>query len=337
MARGVNQKLKLLYLRQIFLEQTDENHAITMEQILHELKLRDVSAERKSIYDDLEVLRLFGMDIISEKRGRNCYYYVGSREFELAELKLLVDSVQAAKFITSKKSQMLIRKIESLASKEEAGKLQRQVYVSERIKTTNESIFYSVDQIHEAISADVKIRFRYFQWNVRKEREFRRNNGFYNISPWALLWDDENYYLVGYDEESQGIKHYRVDKMTDLSLSEERRQGRELFEHFDMAVYAKKHFGMFDGEEENVRLEFDNSFAGVAIDRFGRDVTFFPVDEEHFQITVKVAVSRQFLGWIFSLGNHVRIVAPDSVLLKMQEELARLQVIYGGYLKSEKK
>lgn len=337
MARRANQKLKLLYLQQILLEQTDGNHAITMEQIIHELSLRDVTAERKSIYDDIETLRHFGMDIIGEKRGRIYYYYVGSRSFELAELKLLVDSVQAAKFITSKKSQTLIRKIEGLASREDAKKLQRQVYVSERVKTTNESIFYNVDQIHAAISSNVKIRFRYFQWNVKKEKEFRRNGTFYNVSPWALLWNDENYYLVGFSQEDAQIKHYRVDKMVELSLSEEERQGKEFFEHFDMAVYAKKHFGMFDGKEENVRLEFDNSFAGVAVDRFGKDLAFFPVDEEHFQVTVKVAVSRQFLGWIFSLGSHVRIVAPEAVLWKMQEEVARMQGIYGEHLKSEKK
>ncbi len=337
MARRVNQKLKLLYLQQILLEQTDENHAITMEQILHELKLRDVTAERKSIYDDMEALRHFGMDIIGEKRGRTYYYYVGSRRFELAELKLLVDSVQAAKFITSKKSQTLIHKIEGLASREEAKKLQRQVYGSGRVKTTNESIFYNVDQIHGAISSNVKICFRYFQWNVKKEKEFHRNSEFYKISPWALLWNDENYYMVGYEEDEGIMKHYRVDKMVELSLLDEERQGKELFEHFDMAVYARQHFGMFDGHEENVRLEFDNSFAGVVIDRFGKDLTFFPVDGEHFQVTVKVAVSRQFLGWIFSLGNHVRIVAPEPVLRKMQGEVARMQGIYGEHLKSEKK
>lgn len=337
MAKGTNQKLKLIYLQQFLLERTDEEHAVTMEQMLHELHRRGVTAERKSVYDDIEALRYSGLDVIAEKRGRNVYYYIGSRPFELAELKLLVDSVQAAKFISSKKSQSLIHKIEGLTSKEEARKLHRQVVVAERLKTTNESVLYHVDKIHAAISANVKIRFRYFQWNVKKERQFRRNNGFYSISPWSLLWDDENYYLIGYDEEDKRMKHYRVDKMAELSITEEPRQGELLFARLDMAVYAKKHFGMFDGEEENVRLEFENSFAGVVIDRFGKEVTLFPSDKEHFQVTVKVAVSPQFLGWLFSLGKHVRIVSPESVVGKMRVQLADLQGIYGEHLKSEKK
>lgn len=324
MAKGTNQKLKLLYLLKIFLEKTDEEHSLTMSEILEALKGYDVPAERKSIYDDIEALRLYGVDIVGESGGRNYYYHIGNRQFELAELKLLVDSVQAAKFITEKKSRQLIGKLEKLASEHEARQLQRQVYVSGRVKTSNESVFYNVDQIHAAINANVKIRFQYFQWTVKKERKLKRGGAFYCISPWALSWDDENYYLVGFDSEAGQIKHYRVDKMLKLELTDECREGKESFHQFDMASYARKRFGMFNGREENVHLICANHLAGVIIDRFGKNVALFPKDEEHFEVIVQVAVSRQFLGWIIALGDDVKVTAPDSLVEQMKEEIRRL-------------
>ena len=333
MAKGNNQKLKILRLAQILQEETDEEHSLTMPQIIKKLEAYDISAERKSLYRDLEELELFGYDVIKERRGKEFHYYIGSRDFELAELKLLVDSVQAAKFITSAKSEDLIKKIESLTSVHEAGKLQRQVHVVGRIKSSNESVFYNVDDIHNAIEKNVKIRFRYFQWNVKKEREFRKDGAWYCISPWALSWDDENYYMVGYDAEAKIIKHYRVDKMVDLSITEERREGKECFQHFDMASYAKKLFGMYAGEKEMVRLRFVNSLAGVVIDRFGKDITLFPVDKEHFEVAVNVAVSGQFLGWLFALGEGVSIVSPDYVVEQMKNQLSKMSEIYNSELK----
>ena len=330
MAKGSNQKLKILYLAKILQEKTDEEHSMTMPQIIDELKRYGISAERKSLYKDMEELELYGLDIIKERRGKEFLYYIGSREFELAELKLLVDSVQAAKFITSSKSESLIKKIEALTSEHEARKLQRQVYVAGRIKTSNESVFYNVDDIHKAIGNNVKIRFRYFQWNVKKEREFRKNGDWYCISPWALSWDDENYYMVGYDDEAQMIKHYRVDKMTDLSVTKERRDGKESFQHFDMANYAKKLFGMYAGEKEIVRLRLKNSLAGVVIDRFGKDVTFFQTDKDHFEVAVNVAVSGQFFGWLFALGEDVSILSPDYVVEQMKERLHKMSKIYNN-------
>ncbi|MCH5265516.1 MAG: WYL domain-containing protein [Lachnospiraceae bacterium] len=328
MARGSNQKLKILYLMKIFLEKSDESHPLTMEDILTELKRYGVTAERKSIYADIEALRSYGMDIVGEKQGKAYHYYTGSRQFELAELKLLVDSVQSAKFITTKKSNELIRKLESLSSIYEAKQLQRQVYVTGRIKADNESIYYNVDKIHTAIATDAQITFQYFQWNVEKERELRREGEKYCVSPWALSWDDENYYLIGFDSEAEKIKHYRVDKMLKIDIIQERREGKEKFEQFDMAAYARKMFGMFSGEEENVRIEFDNELAGVVIDRFGRDTIFTKTDKNHFEAVVKVAVSRQFLGWIMALGEGVRILAPESVVWQMQEEAKRLARTY---------
>ncbi|MCI7145137.1 MAG: WYL domain-containing protein [Clostridiales bacterium] len=326
--RGDNQKLKMLYLAKIFFEETDDEHYLTMPQIIDKLASCGVNADRKTLYLDFEELRRFGLDIISFKEGRECFYHLGSRDFELAELKLLVDSVQAAKFITDKKSKELIKKLESLVSKHEGKQLQRQVVISGRIKTMNESIYYNVDKLHEAIGADAQIRFRYYQWNVRKEMELRRDGAWYQVSPWSLMWDDENYYLVAYDAEDHKIKHYRVDKMLQISVTDTRREGKEAYRGFDVPRYTKSLFGMYGGEETKVTLEAENSMVGIMIDRFGKDIFITPVNENHFQTVVNVAVSNQFLGWIMALGDGVKIISPASVVEQMKREIRRLAKQY---------
>lgn len=324
-----NQRLRILHVLEILLRKTDDEHGLTMKELRDALKFHDIDAERKTIYADIEALQSFGIDIIGVRQDNTYYYHVGGREFELAELKLLVDSVQAAKFITEKKSRLLIKKLEGLASDYEGQQLQRQVYVAGRIKTSNEAIYYNVDRIHEAIGRNVKIRFHYFQWNVKKEQELRHSGKWYCISPWALSWDDENYYLVGYDKEAEEIRHYRVDKMLDLEVAREKREGGKYFRKFDIAGYARKIFGMFDGEEELVTLRLQNRLAGVVIDRFGRETTFFPVDRDSFEVKVKVAVSRQFLGWLIALGDGVEVVSPESVVGKIREIGKELRQKYG--------
>lgn len=330
MAKGANQKLKILYLMKILLEKTDEEHSITMQEIIDSLEAYGIQAERKSLYGDIESLRQYGLDIVGRQKGRTYYYSIGKRQFELAELKLLVDSVQSARFITAKKSNELIKKIESLASKYEASWLHRQVYVAERIKTMNESIYYNVDMIHAAIGANSQITFQYYQWNVEKKMELRRNGALYEISPWALSWSNENYYLIGFDAGEDKIKHFRVDKMLHIETTGVKREGEECFRRFDMAVYTRKMFGMFGGEEETVKLECENSFAGVMIDRFGKDVILMKKDEGHFAVHVKVAVSRQFLSWVIGLGEGAKITGPEKVIGQMREEAARLMRQYGG-------
>lgn len=328
MAKGSNQKLKLLYLMKILLEKTDETHSITMPEIISSLEAYGVSAERKSIYSDIECLQQYGMDIVGEQCGKNYFYHVGNRQFELAELKLLVDLVQSSKFITAKKSTELIKKIEGFASKHEASQLHRQVYVAQRIKTMNESIYYNVDMIHTAIGANAKITFQYFQWDVNKKMVLKHDGARYEVSPWALSWDDENYYMIAFDEAEDKIKHFRVDKMLHINVTEEKREGKERFAQFDMAVYARKMFGMFGGEEQMVKIECDNSLAGVMIDRFGKDVAIQKKDDTHFVIHVKVAVSRQFLSWVMALGGGARIVAPEAVVEQVREEIKRLAEQY---------
>ena len=329
MARGSNQKLKMLYLMKIFMEETDDTHALTMPELIAKLNAYGVNADRKTLYMDMEELRTFGLDIISEQQGRKWYYYVGARDFELPELKLLVDSVQSAKFITDKKSSELIRKIESLASRHEAKKLQRQVFIAGRVKTMNESIYYNVDRLHEAIGTDSQIRFKYYQWNVNKEMELRRDGEWYQTSPWSLMWDDENYYLIAYNSEDGTIRHYRVDKMLDISTVDERREGKEAFKKFDLPHYTRSLFGMFGGEERKITIEAANEMVGVMIDRFGKDIIITPLDEGHFSITVSVAVSDQFLGWIIALGEGVKITAPEDVVDQMRQAAKRLAEQYG--------
>ena len=306
------------------LEKTDDEHFITMPEIISSLGEYEISADRKSIYNDLRDLEVLGIEVEGEPVGNRYHYHVVNRPFELPELKLLVDAIQSSKFITERKTNALIKKLEKLVSSYEAVKLQRQVYVSGRIKTMNESIYYTVDAIHNAISENKKIRFQYFQWNVKKEMELRHNGAWYHISPWGLSWDNENYYLVGYDSDAEKIKHYRVDKMLRIQMSDENREGKEHFRKLNMAEYAKKSFGMFGGKEQKVKLLVENRFAGVMIDRFGKDVMLIPVDENHFNINVDVYVSNQFLGWVFSLGEGVKIVAPDDVVERMNQEIDRL-------------
>ena len=328
MAKSSGQKLKLLYLIKMLQENTDENHPMSTPDIIKYLENQGIHAERKSIYSDMESLADFGYDVVQVQSRLGGGYYLGSREFELPELKLLVDAVQSSRFITTKKSRDLIRKLEQIAGKNDAGKLQRQVYVAGRIKTENESIYYNIDAIHRAIQENRQITFVYLDWNLQKEL-VPRPGGDKCVSPWALIWRDENYYLAAYDSEAKVIKHYRVDKMLHIRMSGESRDGKEHFKKLDMADYAKKSFGMFRGKETSVKMLVNNSLAGVIIDRFGKDVMMIPEDEEHFRVNVDVHVSKQFLGWVFSLGEAVKIIGPDEVVEQMRGEARRLMEQYG--------
>lgn len=312
MPKSANQKIKILYLMKILSERTDDEHGLTLEEISSALAEHGVEAERKTLYDDLEVLRVFGLDI-EKRKNKTVRYHVVSRDFELPELKLLVDAVQSSKFITRKKSNELIKKIESFTSRYEAQQLQRQVFVANRIKTMNESIYYTVDYIHEAINQNVKVSFQYFSWNERKEKILRHGGDRFIVSPFALTWDDENYYMIGYDSLSGMIKHYRVDKMLNIGLTDEKRDGTDRFQNFDTAVYSNKTFGMYGGEEETVTLRCNNKLAGVIIDRFGQDLPFFNVTDTHFDFRIKVHNSPLFLSWLLIFGTDVTVLSPDNV------------------------
>ena len=323
-----NQKIRPLILAKILLKETDESHTLSRDELIDALKNEGINVERKTLYKDIQHLRDSGLDIISEQHGRGIYYFIGQRDFELAELKLLVDLVQASKFITKKKSKSLITKVESLASKYEATELQRQVYVSGRIKADNESIYYNVDKIHMAINQNNKITFKYFQWSLQKEKELRHNGKEYCVSPWALLWDNEKYYLIAYDDNSREIRHYRVDKILNPEIIIETRNGSEIFKKVDMSTYTKQIFGMFEGENRIVKLRVNNSLVGVMIDRFGTDLEITNRNDTFFETDIEVEVSDQFLGWIFSLGNGVEILAPEDARERMIKTINERAKIY---------
>lgn len=319
MSKSSNQKLKLLYLIDYFSNNTDEEHGVVMEDILAFLRSNDISAERKSIYDDIHALQYYGLDIVSESRNRSTYYKLVSRDFETAELKLLVDAVQASKFINETQSEILIKKLEKLTSQYEAAGLQRQVFVLNRNKNDSKQTLINIDAIHEAINRNRQITFQYMAWSMDKKLTPKNEGKLYTVSPWALVWDDENYYMVAYDNTAEKAKHFRVDKMGSIGITQEERLGREAFADFNQASYSKKIFGMFGGEKKHVTIRMANEMIGVAIDRFGRDIMVFPDDDQHFHFTTEIEVSSQFYGWLLGLGNRVKLLAPECIVKDFQE------------------
>ncbi len=329
MAKQAGQKLKLLYLIQIFEECTDENHGITMSEIrqkLQDLMRLDNQPDRKSVYDDIDQLQDFGYDIIQEQTRTDTFYKLASRDFEIFELKMMVDAIASSKFLSEAKSRELIRKLEKFCSNAEKSSLNRQIVMANRVKSMNTKIHYNVDELHRAIAANKQVKFRYFDFDLKKQRQYLKKGADYIVSPWQMLYSDDNYYLVAVDEGK--IKHFRVDKMEDVKALESDRSGQELFEKVDMQDYQRYTFNMYGGKVEHVTLQFLNRMMGAAIDRFGRDIVVTKADDWHFQITVPVAVSPQFFAWVFGLGNTVSIVGPEHVKEKMKEMLKKTSERY---------
>lgn len=319
MPKSENQKLKLLYLQKILLEKTDEEHTITVPKMIAELARHGISAERKSIYADLEALEYFGLDLVCRKT-KTYDYYVANKPFELPELKLLADAVASSRFITEKKSNELIQKIERLASVHQAKQLQRQIFVAGRVKTMNERIYYNVDAIHQAIAQNRQISFRYFDYSVTKEKQFHSGGETYVVSPYALAWSDDNYYVITHSAKRSGFTHFRVDKMENVESTDKKRFEITNEKVFNLSAYLKKTFGMFGGKEERIKLQFDNSLIGVVIDRFGQDVPVTLVDADHFVITVDAFVSPTLMGWLFNFGSKVKILSPQSLIDQFRQQ-----------------
>ncbi len=328
MPRSENQKLKLLYIRKYLLENTDDEHSVTVSQIIKDLAGYGIQADRKTVYTDLEALRAYGMDIIMNSPGKCAAYHVGSREFEDVELKLLVDCIQTSNFVTQRKTQALIRKIESLTSVYRGKQLQRQVYVRNRVKNMDESVYYNVDIISSAISEGSQIRFRYYDYNVQKKRVLRRNGEYYYTSPYALIWVDQNYYLLSHNPGEDHIRHYRVDRMTEITLTGEERTGNDIFRETDISTYTTKVFYMFTGTERKVKLRFDNSLIGTVIDRFGRDISVFPDKDGHFVTYLDVVVSPQFYAWLFAFAGKAEILEPEEIRSGMLRQASAVMDLY---------
>ncbi len=325
MPRSIHQKRKLLVLWDILARETDEQHPLTLHQIIDRLAAQGITAERKSVYDDFEQLRLHGADIVSV-RDSSVRYYLGERTFDAAELRLLVDVVQSSRFITERKSRALINKLETLCSRHQAGQLRRQMLL-ERIKTMNESIYYNVDRLQTAIADDRQVTFHYFKWGADKERHLQRDGARYTVSPWSLTFNEENYYLIGYDAATQSIRHYRVDRMLHIEETNDVREGETAFCALDTAQYTRKTFGMFAGQERAVTLWCRAWMAGAIIDRFGIDTVFIP-DGDGFRICVPVAVSEPFFAWLCGFGTDIRICEPTDVAEEYRRYVAAIAALY---------
>lgn len=320
MPRKENQKKKLLALRKIFLEQTDENHYLTMSEIMQHLERFDISAERKSIYDDFEILREFGIDIESKREGSMTSYHTKERLFDLRELKMLIDVVQSSKFITEEQSNELISKLKTLCSKHDANQLMRQGVTMNRAKSTYDSVLRNIDKIHRAMNINSKISFVYYDYNINKERVPKRKRR-YNTSPYALILFDGYYYMLAYNQYFNKTYHYRVDKMAKISETGESREGEAWFKKHNLDQYTRLLFSMFDGDEEKVTIHFAMKHASAVIDRFGKDVIMKKVDNDWFEITERIKASPPFYAWVLSFGAEARVVASEAVVKEIKKHI----------------
>lgn len=322
-----NNKLKLLLLADIFRHETDENHPVSVPEIIERLAGAGVEAERKSIYSDIDLLSRYGMCIEKTGVGKSTAYYLAEREFELPELKLLADAVACSKFITQKKSGQLIDKLTALGSRYDAGELRRNVIVYDRVKNENEQIYYTVDAIRHAIAEKKQLSFLYFDYDRRKKKLYHNGGAPIVISPYALCWREESYYAVGFYPRRGVVTNFRVDKMERAKALDEVRT--EPPDGFSLADYTKKRFGMFSGEDTRITLRVHNSLSGVIFDRFGRDITVRIDGSEHFIINQPVTVSPILFGWLFQFGDKIEILSPENVKKQFLEQLGAVCKKYG--------
>jgi predicted DNA-binding transcriptional regulator YafY len=328
MARSENGKQKLIRLIEILIKYTDDEHGLTISEIIDKLSEYGIKAERKSIYDDFFVLEEMGIPVLKNK-AKQTRYSIDFAIFELAELKMLVDAVQSSKFITAKKSRELISRLERFTSIYKSKELSRQVYVEDRIKTVNPASIYTVDSVHNAINSDKELNFRYFEYNSDKTKHFRHDGKIYSVTPISLVWSEENYYLVAYEQATDNIKHFRIDKMADVSIFEKKRAHSHLIDKFNPSDYSRKVFGMYGGREELVVFECRDSLAGVMIDRFGFDPVFHKTDFG-FKFSLRVMVSPTFFAWALGFGDQIKILGPSSVVDELKEMIDKTRSLYGG-------
>ena len=320
--RSSDQRTKLLHNLEYLLENTDENHFVKNADIQKYLSNRGIGADQRTVVSDIKTLQDYGYEVEYDYREKA--YHIISRDFELYQLQLLIDSVQSSKFIPQKEAKELSSKIKKLASRNDRILLERRNYVANRVRSLNDSVFYHIDDIHSAIADGWKLSFHYFTYDLQKKKRYFKEH--YIVSPYALIWNDDNYYLLAY--HAGMMKHFRVDKMDDIKIVKERREGVEAFKTLKLTERSLKVFSMYGGAEETITLRFSNNLIGVVLDRFGRDIRISPDDDRHFKITVKVEVSPQFYGWLCGLGTGVRIIHPDEVAQKMGEYVRSIAKMY---------
>ncbi|MBR5782994.1 MAG: WYL domain-containing protein [Clostridia bacterium] len=325
-----NQKLRLFCLYKLFLQETDEAHPKTRKELCEMLESRHgITVERKTFYDDLALFETVGIDIAKGERKGS--YFLASKDFEMPELHLLVDAIQSSQFITEKKSRALIEKLAGLCSHYEGKQIKSQVRLSMRNKTINESIFYNIDALYDAITDGKQVSFLYFNWDIQNGklcRAYRKDGIRYQVSPVAIVWDDEKYYLIAYDSRAEGLRHYRIDKMESLQKEEAHRAGGKIMETFDSGEYTAKHFGMYGGQQQQITLRFKKELLGVAVDQFGKNAALRPEVNGDFLLIVNVAVSPQFFGWLCSLEDGVEIVSPADARNKFADMLQKITKTY---------
>lgn len=332
MAGVQKSKLKLLYIVDILRKKTDENHYLAATEICDELSQLDIPAERKSIYNDIDILREYGFDIIHTGSKNRGGYFLGAREFELAELRLLSDAVQAANFISQKKTTQLVQKIESFASEKQAKILHSQVYVDNRPKCKNEEIYYTISLLDEAISAKVKVNFTYTKRRITEEFKTAKEEKSFTVSPYALIWSDDHYYLVCNNEKYDNLMHLRIDKIKHLEkTSLPARHFSEVSDYknyFDSADYASKLFNMYSGEPKPVEFICNNDTLEPMLDRFGENVKIQKYDDEHFILRTNVASSEGLVAWIVQFGNRVKVKSPNDLIYSVKQKAAEILEIY---------
>ena len=310
MSKSDNQKLKIFYILDYLQRNSHQDHPVRASELMEMLERHNILCDRKTIYSDISVLQDFGIDIL-RVTGRNGGYYIASRNFQLPELKLLIDAVQSSRFLTEKKSRELIEKLCAQCNEQDARLVRRDVYVSGRVKSMNETIYYNVDAIQEAIAQNRQIGFRYFDWGIDGKRVYRQKS--YTASPYGLCQDNENCYLLALSPR-HGITSYRVDRMSDITLTGEKRVPCPELTGKKLTDYANRLFGMYSGDTVAVKLRFHRDLSNVVIDRFGKDTMLIPDGDDHFVFTVQVAVSPLFLSWVIGFGSKAQILYPQSVI-----------------------
>lgn len=321
--RSLNQRLKLFYLLDYLLENTDETHTVKVNEIIQHLDNHHrIPVEQKTVCSDLHLLDEYGYE--TQYDGRTKGWRIIEREFDTQELQLLIDSVQASRFITQKKAKELTDKLKAKASRFDRVLLDRRCYVPNRVRSVNNSVFYHLDDLHTAIANDWQITFKYFYFTPKKQKEYYKKT--YSASPYALLWSDNNYYLLAY--EGGKMKHFRVDKMDGIDIVYQKREGKDAFKELKLTERSLRVFAMFSGEVKKVKMRFSNRMANVVIDRFGQDIVMYPDDEKHFTIHTDIEVSPQFYGWVCGLGKAARILAPAEVVEEMGNYVKGIAEMY---------
>lgn len=303
-------KSRILYILKLLYENTDEQNPLSTVELIDYLSGFGISAHRKTIAADIELLEEFGIDVITIKSTQN-KYFIGTREFELPEIKLLVDAVESSKFITQKKSEELVKKLAQLTSKNQASELKRSIFIDKRVKPENEEIYYIVDAIHNAINGNKQIEFKYYEYTGEKEKIYKNNGYIYKLSPYALYWSEDHYYVIGFCKKHGKISNFRVDRMVKVNITD--RKTVPMPEGFNGTDYAKSIFEMYDGENKTVELKCTNDLMKVIIDRFGEEVNTVSLGSNCFKAIVDVSVSPTFFGWVFQFTGKMSIISPPDV------------------------